>query len=363
MARAPTSISQAIRSFAPGEDRTTAVLAAVCIIHRRFAKTVLREVTGVDRIDGESIEANLQVLIPGGRRVDLELVGRRADGSVTRVWIEAKWKAAFQPDQLADYERALDSHGTLIALLPTHRVGEVPDGFRTCTWERIALLADKAGSDDGGPHWRRMAYDPDAPARRRVLALFLDHLQAEHDMTTKPLLTDHAVAIRLADEALEITDRLGDEGIKRAGLQVLKGGSFGYDSAGAWWHLSGRADSDAIWHPRGYLELMRHPQGAHQDGPLEPVFLLGHTLPKATIERLESDQLEDWRRRLAAEEPLFKLSGGRSQLTRIVAAVQIVQIASASASFDGQVSFFAGWIVRALDRLRGLDPGLSWEEL
>lgn len=363
MTRAPNSITEAIRGFPPGEDRTTAVLAAVCTIHRPFASRMLRKAAEVDEVRADSIEANLQVVIPSGRRVDLELVGRAAGGDVVRVWIEAKWTAVFQRDQLLDYERALGDRGTLIAVLPAARSSEVPTQFRAWTWEQIAVLADESGRDHGGPHWRHAADDPLAPACQRVLSLFLEHLEREHHMPTRPLLTDHAVAIRLADEALDIADRLGDESIARAGLEVIKGGSFGYNASGAWWRVAARealATTDA-WHPNGYLELMRHPRGAHQDGPLEPVFLFGHTLPKAAIDLLEADRLIEWRRRLAEADPLFKLSGGRSQPTRVVAAMQLAQVATASTSFDGQVEFLTAWIIRALDMLGRLAPDVSWD--
>lgn len=82
---------------------------------------MLRKAAEVDEVRADSIEANLQVVIPSGRRVDLELVGRAAGGDVVRVWIEAKWMAVFQRDQLLDYERALGDRGTLIAVVPAAR--------------------------------------------------------------------------------------------------------------------------------------------------------------------------------------------------------------------------------------------------
>lgn len=359
MARAPSSISQAIRGFPRGEDRTTAVFAAACVVHHAFGQAVLEEAAGA-RIAADSIEANLQVLTPAGRRVDLELVGR-SNGTAVRVWIEAKWDAVWQPNQLADYAAAIADRGTLLALIPAYRAREVPKPFKTLTWEHVAVLADQQGIATAGQRWRDRAYQPDAAAQQRVLALFLDHLETEHQMATSPLLTEHALAIRLAGDAITISDALASDAIRRAGLHSEGAGYF-RNHAGAYWTFQQQAQLAPVWHPEGWPELMRSPNGAHQtDGPPEPVFLCGYSLPKPAIDRLEAPDLQNWRTALAADTPRFLVSGGRSEWTRVFTALPLAALATASASFDGQAQLLGDWIRGAFDKIQELDPGVIWK--
>lgn len=316
-------------------------------IHQPFGHAVLRTATGRD-VDADSIEASLQVLTPAGRRVDLELVGR-ARGAVVRVWIEAKWDAGWQPGQLAHYTEVIGVAGALVALVPAHRAVEVPEEFSApLTWEQVAVLADQAGIQEGGHRWRTTALQPDATARQRVLALFLEHLEREHHMTILPLLTEDALAIRYAEDAITIADELAEQAIRRAGLHTEQRHDF-KRRGGAYWKFPAQPQLGAVWHPGGWAELMRSPTGAHQlDGPPEPVFLCGYTLPKTTIEWLQSDDLQDWRAELATEPLRFVVTGGRKGHTRVFTALPLAALATLRSSFDGQTQVLTDWMQRAL---------------
>lgn len=361
MARPPESIADAVRRFAPGEDRTTAVLAVACTIHTGFGAALVHEVTGAD-VDAASIEADLQVLTPAGRRVDLELIARDR-GSTVRVWIEAKWDALWQPNQLADYAQALDDRGTLVAVVPAYRVHEVTPPTCALTWERIAVLADCQGIAVDGHAWRSIARRPDAPACQHILSLFLDHLETEHHMATSPLRTDHTVAIRLADEAITIADRLAEEAISRQALQLDKANKPGHwaHDTGAWWPFARTDDrGPTTWHPDGWPELMRLPDGARQDGPADPVFVCGLTLPKRAIERLEQVALTQWRAQIGAEPHRFTVWRDQNW-TRVFTALPLAELATRSASFTGQVDYLARWLGDRLAAIRSFDPGVQWE--
>ena len=282
-----------------------------------------------------------------------------------RVWIEAKWGAREQPEQLEHYREELGDRGLLVALVPARRSREVGDRAVTLTWETVGVLADRVGrEDDDDPQWRGAAMHENAPARQRVLALFLDYLRRERGMSIEPLRTDHALALRLAADAIAISDRLAEEAIRRAGLQEKSSG-VGADPHDKWWTFQTPKDWShrGAWHPDAWPELQRSSSGAHdREAVGEPVFHAGLSLPSGAAARLlEAEALAAWRD--DAHKHGFSVSGGgRGEYTRLFATLPLAALASASATFDGQAEHLSQWVTRKLGYAADLDPGVDWSD-
>jgi hypothetical protein len=170
------------------------------------------------------------------------------------------------------------------------------------------------------------------------------------------------MALRVADEAITIADRLAEEAMARADLRPSSHGDWA-NGTGAWWTFpeDDELGRYTVWHPGGWQEFQRSPDGAHHaDGPPDPVFLCGISLPKRAIERLEQADLTDWRATIAAEHG-FTVTGGGREWTRMFTALPLAIVATASASFDGQATYLAEWLATHLDAAARFDPGVAWD--
>lgn len=371
---APTSVLRALR-IGVAENRSTALVAVACQLHRPFAELLVQEAIGgsepgADTLRLNDLEASVEVAAVGGR-VDLELVVHTSVG-LRRIWLEVKGDAEFQDDQLGRYQRALaqtpGAQGRLVVLLPASRV-HTPElagiDVEAITWQTLAALADSAGSrvhDASGQagYWRPSARQSDAPARQLVLDLLLEHLQEEYDVTIDPLTTLHASALRLASSAIAVSDRIAADAIVRAQCQTVRTEPW-LKGLGCRWYLSPPVSTEQRWwEPNGEFVLWRSVsgnRGLHPAGGAS--FVAGAKLSPAAGEELhslitrlcEQDARTDW------PWPLRHLPQAKHHF--VCSALPLEALATAAATPEHQVQFVSSWLLHTLASLEQSPPANS----
>lgn len=361
---------RALRIGVP-ENRTTALLAVTCDTHRDFGNALAREalrLAGRADSDGLKVES-INVEAPAaGYRVDLELIARSKSG-LRCVWFEAKWDAAWEQDQLVHYDRALESalggdRGALVVLMTERRAAtDDTAAGRVLSWERLAVIADKAGAArHGAAHgpWRRAARQACGTVDQFVLDLLLEHLEEEHDVTVSPLTATHAHALAQFEAAKNITDLLAQAGARQAGFRPEQQGKSREGGAAVRWMLIPDAPNvdirDAIqaWTELGAeLVLWRSVSGKHHDTG-GAALIAGLRLPdgqsEATLAHIRDLCARDEAEKASWPLPIRELPPNEG-FSLFCSVLPLQMVAVAAADFVGQTTFVATWLRHTVDAL------------
>jgi hypothetical protein len=341
-----------------GENQLTALLAVVIEGNLDFANNLLSD-AGLPT--AEQVEVSREVDATSRRRVDMEVLALDAAGSVVaRLWSEHKTGAAYQPEQLPDYQRALGAYpepARLITIVPNRDAAPAGQGpWKVLTWWDVARLLWQAGAQRG-PGWRRKALNDGALARERLLVELLDYLEEEEGIVFDPLTHEDLFALSRADNTTSIIEGL----LERAGdLSSYKAeGGLGWypkESVVEYWQLF---SARGTWAEplEGYPELHISGNDWWSDDRLdEPAFAAGFTLPSGTYEELRSSSRADWQAEIAGHGVSIALEYGH---TRVYRTMYVAELVSRGPTLDRQARALSEWFDESIRIISVADPHLS----
>lgn len=225
-------------STAIREDRLTEILAVTLDARRPFLDRFLDEadLLSPDAMEEvEEVEVSTQVGTRRGRRIDLQLVPKNAQGHVVgRLWSEHKTGSAFSTYESEDDEGGLaeddlrrrrhqlqvyadeleeESSGRRQLIAIVYRLDEAPESerWKRLTWQDVAVMAAETGAEHGhspGLQWRNDADSLDARADQRLLHELLTYLEEEHNAVIEPISHLDVIALSRIDLAWEARDNL-----------------------------------------------------------------------------------------------------------------------------------------------------------
>lgn len=311
MPRAHASLLGAYRRYGGYEDPLTELLATTLEACPHFARQLFQHIQSTFETDlriPETVLASTQVRTSDGRRVDLEILGLDKSGSIcSRLWSENKCDAAYQPDQLRDYQRsllALSGQGMLITIVSRREQAEpmaasldVP----VLTWSDVALIAWAAGCEaTEDARWRSSADSPGTSGSIRALSELISYLEEEVGVSLEPLTYEHINAFGLANETAELLEDLLDRTATHADSLEPDGkvGSETKKDLGIYWQVFNDLPN-WVNDPHAYRELtISDTDEWTRDRLDQPAVGAGVVLPDASYEELRSADLASWRQDL-----------------------------------------------------------------
>ena len=352
--RAHALLLGAYRRYRGYEDPLTELLATTLEAYAPFARALFAH---AGLAVPHHVEAFTQLRTDTGRRVDLAVHGRDADGALRGVlWSENKVDAAYQPDQLGSYQVSLAALGhpgrliTIVNHVADARVQADPLGVPVLTWHAVAWLAWRAGKEhEQNARWRTAARTPSASAGLRLLEEFVSYLEEDQNVMIDPVNFEHVRAFQLANTASDALTSLLRRATQLAAPELSAYKDVGYDLSddwGSYWQIfeGGPAWLLAL---EGYREIgFSDSDSWTEDRVDQPAIGAGATLPEDHYERLRGAAA--WKQELAAHG--FELGLWRHS-ARVFRTVYLAEITAKGPTLETQAQWLAAWLRDTMARL------------
>jgi hypothetical protein len=362
MPRAARLLLGAYRRYGGREDPLTELLATTLEGYLPFA-TALFAHRAVRLPPPASVSVSTQVRTDESKRVDVEVVGLDASGSICgRLWSENKTGARYQPDQLSSYLRSIEripGEGRLITIVPVEgdaRAYARPLGIPIFTWRAIAEIAWRSAREhERDARWRSHALEPGAQSGVRLLEELISYLEEDHSVTLDPVHYEHIRAFQLANETSEVLVELLQSTANHA-RNLNPRGRVSYDVRNDWGHYWQVFEGAPAWvnEAHGYLELSCSDSDDWTlDRIDQPAIGAGATLPEDRFDDLRRTERRPWHDQLEKDAFHLAVSGGR---TRVFRTIYLAEITGKGATLDSQAEWLAQWLEDTVERLARLDP-------